>query len=343
MAQNLLATVLNDYVASYPSNLDAAENRAANLGLLALAQADTPNLIDAVVLAANKNSERQPTKIPVLKDLVLSVTSARSLTIATTQSESAFVTLSYATIATGFSINEATYGDNYIGMQADLNRKMMAVEKAFGLNIDGLIYTKLNTDKAQYNAANGNPYTLNVTNDLEIPFAERENFMNEIDGIFEANELSSGIINIVGSPRVNSLVRKINQSAVYNKENLALSIGNKNFRFSNQVTNVSPIAYTMFCMAPGSIGLLNWNNPDARMGLVAMNGESEVVAMPGLGMNIAVFRQRNYEDLSGTYAGANHTVVTRYEFSTDICLVTPYNSKPTTKATPIFKAVIPAE
>lgn len=343
MAQNLLATVLNDYVASYNGKLDFAENRASNYGILAWMQADTPNLIDAAVLAANKNSERQPSKIPVLKDLVLSVSSARSLTIATTQSESAFVTLSYSTIATGFSINEAIYADNYIGRQQDFNRKVQAVEKAFMLHIDGLGYTKANTDKAQYNEADGNPYSLDASNDLIVPNADKEAFWNEIDGILMANDIATDTINVIGNPRTEALVKKINQSAQYNAENKALSIGNKNFRFSNRVTNASPAAYTLFVAAPGTIGILNWNDVDARMALTAMNGAASTVALPMLGMTVGVFEQRNFEDLSGTYAGKQHSVVTRYEFSTDICLVTCYNSKPTTKATPLFKARINAE
>jgi hypothetical protein len=336
----LLATVLQDYVATYQNKLDLAENRASNYGILAHAQADTANLVDAAALAANKRSERQGTKIPVLQDLVLSVTSARSLTIATTQSTSAFVTLSYATICTGFSINEALYGDNYIGLQADLNRKIFAVEKAFMLSLDGSGYTKLNTDKAQFNYAQGNPYTLNASNDIEVPYADRLNFFNEIDGLFLANDIDVSTMNIVGSYRVNSLVNEYNKSATYNQENKAIALGNKNFRFSNRVTNASPYAYTMFCMAPGSIGLLNWNTPDSVMGLTAMNGEADVVNLPNLGMTVGVFRQRNFEDLSGLRAGMNHSVVTRYEFSTDICWITPYNSKPTTKATPIYKVGI---
>lgn len=337
----LLATVLADYATPYGvGNLDWAEKRFSTYGIFEHAKNDASNLIPLDVIKANKTAETRPMKVTVKNGLTLSTSATRSINITAADSTSAFVTLSYATLRVAFDMKPAIYANNYVGYQADFKDKMDAAQHALMLALDGLGYTKLNTDKAQYNAAAGNPYTLNASNDIEVAYADRKNFLNEVDALFAANDLNSVPLNIVANPRTMALVREIQQSAMYNAENKALVLEGKNFLFSNRVTNASPAAYTLFAMTPGALALGNWNDIDAQTNQKGENGEATIMNLPLMGMDMAIFRRRTFADLHATYSGLDRSMQEGYELSSDFYFLTPYNSSPTTKATPIYKVLI---
>jgi hypothetical protein len=342
MPENLLVTVANDYIAPYLLNkVDTNENRTGEHGLFDYAIADTGNLINAVDIQANKTAESHTQKIPVLKNMTFSINATRNVTISGKQSESAYMTLVYATIMSSFDQIVALYANNYIKYQADFKHKMDALQRDWKTYIEGLLYSKLNTDKSRYNAADGNPYTL-VGDVLKVPYADRELIFNEIDPIFEANDFNTGVINFVASPRTRALIGKILEFGANNDQNKAMTLGNKKFSFSNRITSSEGMAYSMFALMPGSIAMTNWNDIDAQMGAKASNGEIMELPLPLMGgMKGAYYQTREIKDMSGTYGnGYKRTLVEGYEISTDICLVVPYNSTPTTRASGNFKIEI---
>jgi len=326
----------------YKGKLDWAEQRYNTRGLYEYAKNDTVNLIDDSVIQQAKKSPTHPVKIPVVNGMTMTVTSTRSITVTNKDSTTAFSTLTYSTYCVAFDMKPAIYPDNYVGYMTDFKRKMDIAQNAILDSVEGALYTKSDTDKSQYNAADLNPYTL-VGNEFIIDYANREDVFNEIGPIYKTNKFNDvSNLTFIANPRTEALIKKIEQSAAYNAENKAMVLANKKFLFSNAITNSSPSAYTMFSLLPGSIGMTNWNDNDAQMNMKGENGEVTIAYMPLMGMDCAVFQRRYFYDGSGSYTGKQRTMLEGFEISTDIALVTPYLSAPTTNASPIFKIRINA-
>lgn len=337
----LAATVLDSYRAQYSQQqMDKHEHRASIYGALDAFIMDTPNLVNAAELEAAKMAQDHAVTIPVLKKKTFTTTTTRSCTGLTNSNVSAYVTPSWATKVVGFHMVPSQYGDNYIKYQDDFNKKILDLQIHLLAELDTLAYTNLNTNKSAVNNADGNPYTV-ASNTMAVPYSDREQFFNEMESIMTQNDLL-GPYNVVGSPRLNALVRHLANQGAGNDVNYTYEFMGYRFMYSNRVTVAAGDMATAFIMPTGSLGFLTWIDPDARMGNRAPDGkEWSTIYLPLLGFEVGLLYQGTCGDNS-TEAGNGFeaSMIENFNFSFDYSFINAYNSDSATYPGTIFKAGI---
>ena len=337
---NLALTVLDAYRLPYvQSNLDRHEHRMSQYGVFELFKTDTPNLIPAATLEKAKQAQTHPVTIPVIKTKDYSIRTTRSCAVVTNSNESAFVTLVFGTMVWDFHMVPSQYGNNYIGMQEDFNRKMNDTQRSVLAALDLACYAKLNADKSQVNKAAGKPYAF-TGNTIIFPAADEKIVLNELTSIMYQNDFS-GRFNLIATPRMQSLVNLLKNQGIGNAQNLAFQFGDFDLGFSNRVSLSDNARDTFFVMPKGAAGIVTWIDPSARMGEVAGNTTWTVENLPELGFEVGLKTQTGCNDNSAE-AGAGFEASNRihYQFSMDYALVTPYNSDPANIPGAIYKADI---
>ena len=110
--------------------------------------------------------------------------------------------------------------------------------------------------------------------------------------------------------------------------------------------NGAGVESTVFLSTPGTYAMENRNDPDCIQGRVIgdSNNPSKEWSeqfMPIVNMDMGVYYTADCADGAAKGGGANtRNVQEGWEFSTDVCFVTSYNSDPATCFTPIVKAEI---
>jgi len=340
----LAATRLDPYRLAYErSNLDAWEHRMSQYGAYATFMNDTENLIPGYnELTQNRTSPVRTVSIPVINRKDFTTASVRTCSAQTHELTSAYVTPSWTTIKTGFNMVPAQYNNNYISYQAAFNNKMQHMERAFLEALDTAAHTALNTNKAQTNNAAGNPYTV-VANDMIVPAADNQLFLNELGPIFAANDLPQDNINIVSSPRFQALVREYSAQGTSNAENRAFQFGGYNFAYSNRVTVATGDRDSVYAMPVGSLAFLNWVDIDAQMGHNSTDGkEWSTFFLPRVGIQVGVLYQSTCSNEGvgdGARAtGLEATLEESWMFSFDYSFNVAYNSSAATLPGNVYKS-----
>ena len=337
----LTATRLDEYRLSYDrSNLDAWEHRLSNYGVLATYQKDTPFLIPGYAeLAANRPHELRTVSIPVINRKDVSTASSRTCDAITHEVTSAYVTPTWTTIKAGFNMSPAEHKNNYLQYQEVFNNKTLALQRTLLAALDTLAHTNLNANITAVNAADGNPYTV-VANAMVVPAADNELYFYELGSILQQNDYPDDGINIVGSPRMNALVREYSAQGTSNDENRAFQFGGYNFAYSNRVTVAGTDRDTIFAMPQGSLAFLTAVDPDSAMGHGSTDGkEWSTTNLPLLGFDVGVLYQSTCADKSTALGtGYEATLSESFMFSFDYSFNVAYNSATGTYASPIYKA-----
>ena len=336
----LAATVLDAYRAQYSAQqMDKYEHRASRYGCLDAYITDTPNLVNAVELEKAKQAKDHSVTIPVINKKTFTTATTRTCTGATNSNVSAYVTPTWATKMVGFHMVPSQYGNNVVKYQDDFNKKILDMQLHLLAELDTLAYTDLNTDKSVVNNADGNPYTV-ASDTMGVPYADREQFFNELEQIMAANDLY-GNFNVVASPRANALIRHLANQSSANAENFAYQFMGYNFHYSNRCTVAAGDMATVFAMPEGSLGFLTWIDPDARMGLSGGGKEWSTIFLPLLGIEVGLLYQATCGDNS-TEAGNGYeaSMIENFNFSFDYSFIGAYNSATATYPGTIFKAGI---
>ena len=173
---------------------------------------------------------------------------------------------------------------------------------------------------------------------MGVPFADRYEFFNELEAIMTQNDLYGGY-NIVGSPRVNTLVRHLSNQGSANATNYAYEFMGYNFHYSNRVTVAAGDFATVFAMPTGSLGFLTWVDPDSRMGITSGSKEWSTIFLPLLGFEVGLLYQSTCGDNS-TEAGNGFeaSMIENFNFSFDYSFNGAYNSDAATYPGNIYKA-----
>jgi len=340
----LAATRLDPYRLSYDaSNLDAWEHRASNYGAFQTFMDDTPNLIPGYnELTANRTSPVRTVSIPVIQRKNFTTAAVRTCSAITHELTSAYVTPSWTTIKTGFNMVPAQYANNYITYQNAFNNKMHHMQRAFLEALDTAAHTSLNTNKSAVNNADGNPYNV-VANDMIVPAADNQLFLNELGQVMAQNDLPQSDINIVSSNRFQALVREYSAQGTSNAENRAFQFGGYNFAYSNRVTVATGDRDSVYAMPKGSLAFLNWIDIDAQMGHNSTDGkEWSTFFLPEVGIQVGVLYQStcSNQGVSGTAraTGLEATLSESWMFSFDYSFNVAYNSDSTTLPGVVYKS-----
>jgi len=331
-------TVLDEYRLAYEkSNLDAHDNRFSVYGAFATFVADTPKLIPSYKeFIAGRASAARTTSIPVITRQTLSTGATRSCTPTYNQATSTYVTPSWTTVETGFMMVPAEHQGNHISYQAAFDHQMKAVEKAFLLDADTDAVAYLVATMTHYNAATDNPF-LDTAYYMQVPLAFHDDFFNELKSIMFANDIDASTINLVGSPRVQALVRYYQNQGPGNTANLSFQYGGFSFAYSNRVTIGTALLGTAYAMPEASLGYLQWIDIDAQMGNKSNDGKEWFIQeLPIFGQSVGVLFQSSCADKSSLLDGLEATLMQNYTFSFDRAFTSSYDAVISVDAGVIF-------
>jgi hypothetical protein len=231
------------------------------------------------------------------------------------------------------------YMNNEISMQRDFEAKMNKYLYALAKKLDGVCISALGAAKTQvFKDSLEYSKTGNV---LESSWDDREGIIGDINPIMAANDYF-GQIHLVGNGGIESIIRKLAQSGLYNAENKQLEYSDKVLHFTNEITNAEGKYGTAYAVTDGMLGLLFRFEREALLGTKARTGhEWGIENLPLLNIPCGTYYYESVSDVSGI-AGAATADLTRglkqhYGFAVDVAVITPYNSDPATNANPIIQ------
>lgn len=344
---SLLATRMQNMRAS--SNMDKNEYRPSRYGALDvfMQQTDDPTgIITPELQTKARESIGFTLETPVINyDSGITIGNTRSVTINDSENTSAMHEITFATYSWGFTIVPAMYKNNEISMQRDFETKFWKYLYAFAKKLDGVCVTALSSAKTQVFKDKLN-YT-ESGNVLQCAWKNRENMIGDINPIMAANDYFDQL-HIVGNAGIESIIRKMAEKGLYNEVNKQLEYSDKILHFTNEVTNESQKFATAYAVPRGQLGLLFRFERDCLMGTRSRTGhEWGIENLPLLNMPVGTYYYESVGDYNAI-AGAATTDLTRtlkqhYGFAVDVAVLTPYNSSPSTIASPIIKFEIGSE
>ena len=325
---SLAITVLDEYrLGLADSNLDKNENRFSNYGAFYTFQADTPNTIPGYATLVEQRKDEDRTVSIVVGDAFNPVVGdTRSCTPSVDIMTSEYQTPYWYTVETGFWMNEAMNQGNYVTYKEQFDRQLMGVQRVFLDAIDVACVAHLAANLAAVNNAEDNPYAI-IADYMQVPAADNFNFFNEYGSIAMANDFSSTGHNVIGSPRLMSIVRGYQNQGAGNALNTAFQFAGYNFAYSNNIATASGDMAVLYTAPIGSLAILTWIDPDCR--LEKRIGDHKVwtkMMLPMLGHEVGVYYTADCDDKSAIVGGLERTHVETFEFSYDYAIMSAYNA-----------------
>lgn len=325
------------------SALDKNELRPSRYGALDFFMNDTDapeGIISQELKEKAWSSIGSTLEVPVIKfDSGISIGNSRSLTIADSENTSALFTVTFTTMAWGFTMTPALYHNNEIGYQKDFDAKFIKYLYEFADTLDSACITKLAADKTQVIK---DPLLYTVTgNSVQVPYTDRDNIIGDLNVMLGSND-HFGQIHLIGNGGVESLIRKLAEKGIYNSENKTLEYSDKILHFSSRVSNATGMYGTGFAVQQGTTGMLWRVEREALRRAVSRTGhEWDMVTLPMLNMPVGTYYYESVGDQSALAGAAsadmNRAVKEHYGFAVDVAIITNYNSDPATIANPIIK------
>jgi len=331
------------------SNLDKNELRPSRYGALDLfmTQSEDPSGILTPELKAKAESSIGNTlQTPVIDyDGGVTIGNTRSVTIADSENTSQLFTITFATYSWGFTIVPAMFMNNEISMQQDFERKFNKYLYKFGETLDAAAIAALSAAKTQV-FKDLLQYT-QTGNVVQVPWKLRENVVGDVNPMMASNDHFGGI-NIVGNAGIESLIRKMAESSIYNEENKTLQYSDKMLHFTTRIANGGSEFANFYAVQDGSVGILTRFERESLLGTVMADGtEWGIETLPMLNFPMGTYFYESKGDFSAIN-GAASADMTRarkehYGFAVDVAFVTPYNSAVATIANPIMKFAVLSE
>lgn len=345
-----VATLSNPLIQQYTADkLDKNESRFTVAGALKQFQMQTNaanSILTPSVRDDIKKSAGLPVRIPVINAQDVTIGNTRSCTISTDEATSAFVTLTFFTMVSKFTCNRAQAQFNFVKYQEDYNRKLRNLIIAWMKSLDTACRNSLETNKNIYFPSEITNYYPVVGNALQIPLADQNDAMNKMTSILNQMDMYYAPPGIVASTSMQYVIERIKNQSSGNAINQAFQLAPyDNWSWSNRVTNNSSIANTFYALPMGNVAIENRNLPDNIMRSSIPNfKEWGEVDLPYLDMKVGTFYMRDCADGSAFTGEAilTQTLMDYFEFSSDFCIVTAYNSNPSGTYSPIIKAEISA-
>lgn len=331
------------------SNIDKNEIRPSRYGALNMfltQSADPTGILTPELVQKAQQSNGVILETPVIDyDGSISIGNTRTVTIADSENTSQMHQITFTTYSWGFTVVPAMFSNNEISIQKDFEKKFNKYLYLFGATTDGACVSALEAAKSQVFADPLN-YPI-VANTLVSTYKQRENIIGDLNPIMAANDHFAGI-HLCGNGGLESIINKLAQQGVYNKENKQLEYLDKILHYSTRIPNGADEYASMFAVQEGSLGILTRFERESLLGTVSRTGhEWGLDTLPMLNFPVGTYYYESVGDFSGI-AGAATADMTRarkehYGFAVDVAYVTTYNSDPSTIAAPIVKAVVSDE
>lgn len=352
---SLQATLMQNLRAKYAGTLDKNEERLSRYGGYELFRQDTfseNSIVDEDILTKAANSIGNTLDIPVINASDITITNARTCTLAVDESESALVTVVFVTYQFGFTLTPASYKNNDIKYEQDFQKKMLRAARVFAVELDNTAITQIETDKTTVTDSSfvgvGAKYGALVGDAIQVSAAQSQFFFNDLSTIMEEDDYLE-LYNVLGSTTLKSQVALYANQGGSNAENSLFQYGDYNFTYSNRVVvdTAGLKESTLYCMPKGTLATFNRNTPDCEAGTKIAEGEFyDVINLPVVDLNVGLHYKRECADSSGLNGGGQaflaDAVKETWIMSTDVAFITAYNSQPGVDPSPIHKAEIAA-
>lgn len=324
------------------SNLDKNELRPSRYGAIDLfiSQSNRPNgiLTDELKQKA-LDSIGSTLETPVINyDAGITIGNERTLTIADSENTSAMKQITFTTYAWGFTIIPSLFKNNEIDIQKDFETKFNKYLYKLAETLDKAAIAQLAAAKTQ---VFGDKLIYDVAgNLLTAKWDDRDNLIGDLNPLMEANDYY-GQLHIVGNMGINSLIRKLAEHGLYNDVNKQLEYQDKILHWTNRLTNDGEAYATGYAVEDGNLGALFRFERECLLNSRTGDGhEWSTDRLPMLDIPVGTYYYDAAVDAK-TIAGAASADMDRvrkehYGFAIDVALITPYNSSPSTIASPIM-------
>lgn len=326
------------------TNLDKNENRLSDYGALNFfrVQSERAPLLSERMREEARNGAGKTLQVPVINyDGTVSVSNARTCTIADAENTSALVDVSFVTYAVGFTMVPGQYSNNDIDYEKDFMAKFKKSARALGAALDSAAIAALEAAKTKVFA---DTLLYSKTADtIGVPFGSRENILGDIEPMMEANDFY-GKVNIIGNAGVKSILGKLQELGTYNEVDKTLEFENKEFHFTNRLANATGQYATFYAVEEGSVDMLYRYDRAAARGAKSGTHEWSVINMPYIDIPVGLHYYEEVGDQSKISGAATADMVCDvkeyYGFSVDVAFIVAYNSDAETLASPIIKAQV---
>lgn len=345
---SLVNTLTQELRGIYAGRYDKNEVRASQYGALETFKEqsmDPLGILTQDVKDKIKVSFGNTVKIPVLDRRTVTIGNTRACTVSDSENTSQLVALTFATYAFGFTMVPSQYFNNDIKYQQDFTRKLDLYLKQLLIDLDTLAVSTLDTAKNQYWQTMVTDIYAQSGNALQVPQADKDDMYNNMEAIMSIMDFYGRydvVANTVHRPMVSRLVAQGQANSV----NEGFQFGPFDYKYTNRIVNGTTVSLesTAYVIGKGQLAIDNRNDPDAIAGSkIGDVKEWSITRLPGIDMDFGSYYYQDCGDKSALHSGTTGLTRTRvegFEFSTDICFVTPYNSDNTTDNTPIVKAEI---
>lgn len=344
---SLLATMMQER--RDRTMMDKNETRPSRYGGLRLAvkQTDSPNgLLTSQIRAASQTSIGREMKTPVINyDAGVTIGNSRSVTIADDENTSALYTFTFTTYTFGFTQVRTMFDNNEIGRQEDFDAKMNKNVIALGKVLDSAVISALGAAKTQV-FTDDLGYTV-TGNEIKAAKTDASRLLGDITIIMENNDHFGGI-DVLGNGGLQSELNQLYKEGTYNSKNQSVEYADKQFYFSSRVGNDAGEFGNMYAVQDGSIGLLfqfeREVNANGGQGRVTSNHVWGKEFIEELQIPMGTYYYHSVGDYSGIGGAAtadmDRVVKDHFGFAVSVCIVTPYNSDPSTIANPVVAATV---
>jgi hypothetical protein len=338
----LSETYLQDVRVMYPNPFDRTEWRGPQRGLLTAVNrmsAGPNTLLSSQVQDALAVSEGRVVEIPVVTKGAVTLTNARTCTIAGFSNTSALMNVTWVTLVADVMQTPAQYFNNEVAAIEDLRKKLQLVKEAFEGAEEAALLARLDTEKDSYYESTlvgaGNKYPL-TADAMRVSLADQDLFYNDLDAIMQRDDFSAGQY-IIGSTELMPSARYYAAQGNQNSQNTGFQFANKDFEFTNAIVNGAGVTATGYVVPDGFIAASSRLAADSRARHRSTDGtEWGVTDILGLSHSVGYQFKSNCKDESALNAtGMEHLTATlheKWQFSYDFAILTEYNSDSATRA-----------
>lgn len=301
-----------------------------------------------------ENSFGNTASIAVMDGDGVSIGDTRSCSIDDVENTSHRINLAFTPYVWSWTMYPAQFrtGEqamNYIQYDADFLNKADRYTRELMRVVDIASRNVVEANKNTYWPSNiATSYYPTTGNSLQISQSQKNDAFNQLAAVMEELDFY-GSSDVLGSTSLKPLTTRLEAQGEGNavNERFQFLLGNFIFTNSNRVTNGASMAATGYLIQDGNLAIFNRNNPDARA-KEKIGGTSDpmiewgTMMYPRLDMEVGTFYKRECATSISGMPSNLATLRESFSFDTEIGWLTPYNSDPTTKQTPIVKFEISA-
>lgn len=261
-----------------------------------------------------------------------------------TPSTSQLYAITFVNYYFGFLIHPAAHMNNEISMQREFNTQIRKFAYEMMDKLDNASLSVLEAEKSQVLRDDlGGRYRFEGDTVI-APQSEKDYLFGDLDVLMSGNDII-GDYAIIGNGAAQSFVRRrLMEKGQYNTENKSYQYDNKEWFWTNNLTNAVTDEATGFMVPNGTVGMVQQFGADNLMGNSTHKHNWGIETLPYANLPMGTYQYDDAVNASALHgAASSHLTATKveaYGFHTAIAFVQPYNSNPATKASPILKFAI---